>query len=91
MIEVKEIEHLTVDFCSSVGYNGINGRHHQPGGPVIMKISKKKQQSFANEFQRRFTERMGDFGAVVMCHNTPEEREKAFHAWIRKNPERLRF
>tara|TARA_R110002020_G_scaffold6696_4_gene28504 strand:- start:856 stop:1026 length:171 start_codon:yes stop_codon:yes gene_type:complete len=56
-----------------------------------MKISKKKQQQFADEFQKRFAERMGDFGAVVMCHDTPEEREKAFHAWIRKNPERLRF
>jgi len=56
-----------------------------------MKISKKKQQQFADEFQKRFAERMGDFGTVVMCHNTPEEREKAFHAWIRKNPERLRF
>ena len=56
-----------------------------------MKISKKKQQQFANEFQKRFAERMGDFGSVVMRHDTPEEREKAFHAWIRKNPERLRF
>ena len=47
--------------------------------------------NFAKQFQRALNEELKDFNKHVMVHATDDEREKAFHKWIKANPEKACF
>jgi len=46
---------------------------------------------FAKQFQKALNEELKDFNKHVMVHDTDDEREKAFHKWIKANPEKAVF
>ena len=50
-----------------------------------------KEQEFAKEFNRRFNAKVGGLMAEIKGKKTPEEMDKAFKAWARRNPQAFTF
>jgi len=49
------------------------------------------KQKFVQRFTERLQKRLGTFTTEVMVHPTPEDREKAFIEWAKKNPQAFDF
>tara|TARA_R110000824_G_scaffold71001_3_gene181958 strand:- start:6671 stop:6844 length:174 start_codon:yes stop_codon:yes gene_type:complete len=50
-----------------------------------------KEQEFAKEFNRRFHAKVGGLLTEIKGKKTPEERDKAFRSWARRNPQAFTF
>jgi hypothetical protein len=50
-----------------------------------------KMNNFAKQFKQALNEELKDFNKHVMVHATDDEREEAFHKWIKENPEKAVF